>query len=157
MTDDGLTDGMKRPTLNVTEAADATGKSRRTIARLLDAGRLDGAEKDDDGTWRIPVEALIAAGLTLHAPSPPDAPVSDKAPPPPPPDALDTLRAEMADWRRRAEVAEAVAAERAAALEDVRSALAMANRMLLPSDSAPLTADGAVPSRTPPRRRWWKR
>jgi hypothetical protein len=155
MTDDGLTDGMKRPTLNVTEAADATGKSRRTIARLLDAGRLDGAEKDDDGTWRIPVEALIAAGLTLHAPSPPDAAASDETPPAPPRDALDTLRAEMADWRRRAEVAEAVAAERAAALDDVRAALAMANRMLLPSASTQLPVANTASSSS--RRRWWKR
>jgi hypothetical protein len=147
---------MKRPTLNVTEAADATGKSRRTIARLLDAGRLDGAEKDDDGTWRIPVEALIAAGLTLHAPSPPDAPVSDDTPLAPPPDAFDTLRAEVADWRRRAEVAEAVAAERAAALDDVRTALEMANRMLssgIPTPT-PVAADVLPPAA---RRRWWKR
>ena len=63
-----------RPVLSITEAAIATGKSRRTIARLLDAGRLDGAERDDAGTWRIPAEALIAAGLTLYAPAPPDAP-----------------------------------------------------------------------------------
>jgi hypothetical protein len=117
--------------LSITEAAIATGKSRRTIARLLDAGRLDGAERDDAGTWRIPAEALIAAGLTLYAPAPPDAPSTT-----PPPIAserqVDALRAELADWRRRAEVAEAIAAERAAALDDVRTALAMANRMLAP-------------------------
>ena len=63
-----------RPVLSITEAAIATGKSRRTIARLLDAGRLDGAERDDAGTWRIPVEALIAAGLTLYAPRHPTRP-----------------------------------------------------------------------------------
>jgi len=104
--------------LTITEAADAAGKSR-SIGRLLDAGRLDGAEKDDAGTWRIPVDSLIAVGLTLHAPTPPDA---TPTPETPPADTLDALRAELADWRRRAEVAEAIAAERAA-LDDVRTAL----------------------------------
>ena len=132
----------KRPTLTVSAAAAATGKSRRTIGRLLDAGRLDGAEQDEAGTWHIPVDALIAAGLTLHAPSPPDVTPTDATPLAPRPDDLDRLRAEVADWRRRAEVAEAVAAERAAALNDVRTALDLANRMLTtgtpPSAPTPL-------------------
>jgi hypothetical protein len=150
---------MKRPTLTVSAAADATGKSRRTIGRLLDAGRLDGAEQDETGTWHIPVDALIAAGLTLHAPSLPDeALTDDPAPAPPPPAALDALRAEVADWRRRAEVAEAVAAERAAALDDVRQALAMANRMLTSGAPTPPPATEAASSpASSPRRRWWKR
>jgi hypothetical protein len=121
-----------RPVLSVTEAAHATGKSRRTVARLLDTGRLDGAERDSAGTWRIPVEALIAAGLTLHAPAPPDATSTTAPLTAPPIDPLDALRAELADWRRCAEIAEAIAAERANALDDVRTALAMANRMLAP-------------------------
>ena len=125
--------------LTITEAADAAGKSR-SIGRLLDAGRLDGAEKDDAGTWRIPVDALIAVGLTLHAPTPPDA---TPTPEPPAANTLDALRAELADWRRRAEVAEAIAAERAAALDDVRTALDIANRMLAPGPPT----DTATPHR----------
>ena len=61
-----------------------------------------------------------------------------------------SLRAELADWRRRAEVAEAIAAERAAALEDVRTALDIANRMLGPGPSTNPTA-------TPPPRRMFDR
>ena len=138
-----------RPVLSITEAAIATGKSRRTIARLLDAGRLDGAERDDAGTWRIPAEALIAAGLTLYAPAPPDAPSTTPPPTAPPTDPLDALRAELADWRRRAEVAEAIATERAAALDDVRTARAMANRMLAPgppTEGPPTPPPAASPS-----------
>jgi hypothetical protein len=134
-----------RPMLTVTEAATATGKSRRSIGRLLDAGRLDGAEKDEADIWRIPVEALIAAGLTLHAPSPPDAARTVDTSASPPADALDHLRAELADWRRRAEVAEAIAAERAAALDDVRTALDLATRMLPPGP--PRTDLAPSPSR----------
>ncbi len=122
-----------RPVLSVTEAATATGRSRRSIGRLLDQGRLDGAVRDATG-WHIPVEALIAAGLPVHAPMPPEVASTPATTAPPtalPTDALDDLRAELADWRRRAEVAEAIAAERAAALDDVRTALAMANRMLM--------------------------
>ena len=142
-----------RPVFSVTEAAAATGKSRRTIAWLLDAGRLDGAVRDATG-WHIPVEALIAAELPVYAPTPAvdTLPPSTPAPPPTaPPTDLDALRAELEDWRRRAEVAEAIAAERAAALDDVRSALAMANRMLAPGPPPPApTAIPPAPAPIPP-------
>ena len=152
---------MSRPTFTVTAAARATGKSRRTIARMLDAGELADAHRDDAGAWVIPADALIAAGLTLHAPSPPD-PVS--APTPTPlADPVADLRAEVAEWRRRAEVAEAVAAERAAALDDVRSALALAQRMLLPGPDVATAVAMPAPTDTlrvepaPARRRRWRR
>lgn len=176
-----------RPSFTVTAAATATGKSRRTIGRMLDADELPGATRDDSGTWSIPAEALLAAGLTLHAPAPPDPP-PDPAPnsraldPLPGPEAdpaeLAKLRAELADWRRRAEVAEAVADERAAALADVRQALDLATRMLpastTPTGEFPNAVDAefshpVTPSVTSPeaansrgetvlvRRRWWHR
>jgi len=140
-----------RPVLSVTEAATATGRSRRSIGRLLDQGRLDGAVRDATG-WHIPVEALIAAGLPVYAPTPAvDTPTPSMPAPPtaPPPTDLDALRAELADWRRRAEVAEAIAAERAAALDDVRTALEMANRMLMPGTSAEGSSTGPSPTVTP--------
>lgn len=154
-----------RPTFTVTGAAAATGKSRRTIGRMLDAGELVGAHRDDTGAWSIPAEALLGAGLQLHAPTPP-------GPVPPPPDsapqephgrareavpaAVDAehLRAELADWRRRAEVAEAIAAERAHALDDVRAALALAQRML-PAGPTPSTT--SPPPAPAPRRRLFSR
>jgi hypothetical protein len=163
-----------RPVLTITEAADATGKSRRTIARLLDAHKLDGAERDEAGTWRIPSEALIAAKLTLHAPSPPDA-VPEAVPPTSTPadsTEADHLRAELADWRHRAQVAEsrrelaehdrdaarAVATERAESLADLRVAL----RMLAAGPQTPTPAPPSTPSTSPPptvdpRYRWWRK
>ncbi len=168
MTPDDAGTQRARPVLTLTEAAAATGKSRRTVGRLLDAGRFDGAQRDDAGTWRIPVDALLAAGLTLHAPSPPTDASADVAPvvptwtPSPSPDELTAVRAELADWRRRAEVAEAVAEERGAALADLR-------RLVAPITAAPIGTGAphdrmtAAPIPEPPaaagdrRARWWRR
>lgn len=154
-----------RPTLSITEAAAAAGVSRRTISRRIEAGDVPGAEKDDDGKWLIPPEGLIVAGYELTAPeSEPDqaepepAPVEPE-PASPAPDEIAALTAELADWRRRAEVAEAVAAERAAALEDVRTTLAMAQRMLTAGESpAPTPApEPSAPAERKPGRlaRWF--
>lgn len=135
-----------RPFLSITEAAEAAGKSRRSIGRMLDSGRLDGAKRDEAGTWRIPVDALLAAGLSLHAPSPPDdVPAPQETAPAP--DALNALRVELADWRRRAEVAEAIAAERADALSDARLALRALTTGTTPPD----------PPTVEPRPRWWRK
>ncbi len=134
----------------ITEAAEATSRSRRTIGRMLDAGQLEGAHREGDGgSWRIPVEALLAAGLTLHAPEPPEPAPPTPARPSPvgtPTDDVE-LRAELAEWQRRAEVAEAVAAERAAALDDLRTALALAQRML--GTSAPADSPTPTPEQRP--------
>ena len=113
-----------RPELSITEAAHAAGKSRRTIGRMLDAG------------------------LNLHPPEPPEPAEPTPARPSPvgtPTDDVE-LRAELAEWQRRAEVAEAVAAERADTLDDLRTALALAQRML--GTSAPV--DSPTPSADQP-------
>lgn len=104
-----------RPSLTLREAADACSLSMKQMRRHATAGRFLNATKDARGQWRIPVTDLIAAGFHLHA-SPPTEPVPER-------DELDELRAEVADLRRRAEVAEALARERAEALDYERSAL----------------------------------
>ena len=156
------TEATDRPTFTVSSAAQVTGKSRRTIARMLDAEALPGATRDDSGAWCIPLEALLAAGLQVHAPSPPDdqQEATERSLTPTEATEAEQLRAELADWRRRAEVAEAIAAERAAALADVRSALDLAQRMLPASTpSTPSTTPTPIPT-TPtaePRPRWWRK
>jgi len=145
---------MTRPTFTVSAAAEATGKSRRTIGRLLDDDLLPGAYRDESGAWCIPTEGLLAAGLALHAPSPPDvAPAAAIAAAV---DPVDALRAELADMRRRAEVAEAIAIERGAALDDVRAALALAQRMLTAGDVPPAVEPEHVQSAPGRRARWWR-
>ncbi|MFB7032102.1 MULTISPECIES: helix-turn-helix transcriptional regulator [unclassified Streptomyces] len=61
-----------RPLLTQREAASACGVSRSTIRRRREAGELPGCVQDEERGWLIPVEALLAAGFRLHAPSPPE-------------------------------------------------------------------------------------
>ncbi len=139
--------------LTAAEAAEITGKSRRTIGRLLNAGHLSGAERTPQG-WRIPRAALDA--LTLNASNVEHGPTS----PTPDADTLTALRAELADWQRRAEVAEAVAAERADALADARASLALAQRLaaLNLAENAPYRTEAReITEHAEPARRWLPR
>ena len=77
------TDG--RTELTVTEAARAAGVDRRMISRKIDddqfpnAHRSDGKRGPGTGPWLIPVEDLLAAGLTLRPPA--DGATPSKPPP----------------------------------------------------------------------------
>ena len=143
----------ERPMLTFSEAAHAASVDRRTIRRWKDGGKLPNAVMVE-GVWRVPVEDLLAAGAQLHAPTPPDEPD-----PTPPPDELERLRAEVAEYRRRAEVAEAVAEERGAALDDARLALraltageeARRDRFTWQPDDVTVTPPPEKP------KRWWRR
>lgn len=91
---------------------------------MLAAGELVGAHKIA-GEWQIPLEALLAAGLRLYAPTPPDTTTSTTSPPDTTTSAeLAMLRAEVVRLSHRAEMAEALASERAEALADMRSVIA---------------------------------
>lgn len=105
------------------QAVEVTGKSRSTLHRKRDMLRQAGAHQDADGVWRIPVSALVACGL-LDTPAAPAGGVSDTRVRPPnvtpvtPPGEtphdqhLEQLRRALAEAEKRAEVAEARAAER---------------------------------------------
>ncbi len=119
-----------RPTFTITDAATACSVSRKTITRKLAELAIHGAAKDDDGVWRIPVEALLAVGLhpgrslpeAGHATVRPVAP----APVPARPVDQDTITIPRDRWddvRIRLARAEAEAAERGLALADARLAL----------------------------------
>ena len=71
------------------------------------------------------------------------------------PDQVDQLRAELEEWRRRAEVAEAVAAERLARAETAERALRAAEAALAGRGSPPPTQEGgtAPVAGTPPAER----
>ena len=119
-----------RPTFTITDAATACSVSRKTITRKLAELAIHGAAKDDDGVWRIPVEALLAVGLHPGR-SLPEAghatvrPVA-AAPVPVRPVDQDTITIPRDRWddvRIRLARAEAEAAERGLALADARLAL----------------------------------
>ncbi|ATL80257.1 helix-turn-helix domain-containing protein [Streptomyces malaysiensis] len=99
---------MERPRLSQKEAAAACGVSLSTIRRYRDGGRFPGAERDPVRGWLIPVEDLLAAGLRVNAPAPPDEqPVSEGDRSPAAPAA--ELLSELAQERHRRQLAEAEA------------------------------------------------
>ena len=122
--------GSTRPMFTITDAATACSVSRKTITRKLPELAVHGAAKDDDGVWRIPVEALLAVGLhpgrSLSAVAP-----SAARPVPPVPTASrpadqDTVTISRDRWddvRIRLARSEAEASERGLALADARLAL----------------------------------
>jgi hypothetical protein len=83
-------------------------------------------------------------------------------------DLVECLRAEVVEWQRRAEVAEAIAAERLARAESAERALATAEAALQrmtppagpgPSDRSPAPREAAPtePEPAPPPRSWLER
>jgi hypothetical protein len=71
---------MDRPLLTLREAAAASGNSYSTLRRRREAGAFPGATKDAARGWVVPVEDLLAAGIRLNAPAPPDPPAEDAPP-----------------------------------------------------------------------------
>jgi len=118
-----------RPTLTLTEAAKATGVSRKTLRRRLDAhefpnaSRLDGPAGDSSGPWVIPIADLLGAGFTLHSSD--DVQVEDK------PDdhsvdlRIHDLEHELALERERRRAADDLRAAAERNAEDLRTALRM--------------------------------
>jgi hypothetical protein len=121
--------GAARPTFTITDAAASCSVSRKTITRKLPELAGHGAAKDEDGVWRIPVEALLAVGLHpgRSLPQAVASPRPSAAPAPPPestvPDTITVPRDRWDDLRIRLARAEAEASERALALADARLAL----------------------------------
>jgi hypothetical protein len=119
-----------RPMFTITDAATSCSVSRKTITRKLPELAIHGAAKDDDGVWRIPVEALLAVGLHPGRSLPEVSPVATRAVTQavsptrdPQVDTVTIPRDRWDDVRIRLARAEAEAAERALALADARLAL----------------------------------
>ena len=138
-------------------AADACSVSVRTVRRYLSDDRIPGAEKVD-GQWRIPASGLVAAGLEPGRPAPPPRDHVDVA-------AVeaerDSLRREVSAQRARAEVAEALAADRAEHVADLRRSIEDLRRQLPPAPPAgdaenrPAGATDSTPAPDPePASRW---
>lgn len=119
-----------RPSWTLSEAAERTGASRSTIRRYRETGKFPNAYKGTDKQWRVPIEDLLASGLTLsgqaqveqvttlseqpieHAPEP----LSER---------VRELEALLAVERARAAGLERVAAAAEANAADLRMALRM--------------------------------
>ena len=118
----------------------------KTITRRLQALQEHGAVKDSNGQWRIPVEALLAVGLTPGKPTGPDSV---------PGQSTVNVQAEMDGLRHRAELAEALlAAERRS-----NEALTLALRALtagVPAPAATIEAPEQEQDTAPAKRRGWR-
>lgn len=134
-----------RPRWTLSEAARRTGVSRATLLRRIEAGKISGATKTEDG-WSIGVEDLLAAGFHPDRPTPP-IPVHEHvhaAVQPP----MDTVRRiaeleqELAVAHAQRAAAEQVAAER----ERTIQAQAFTLRML---EAAPAPATENQPPAKP--------
>lgn len=125
------------PMVSQAEAARLCRVSTATIRRRRMSGDLADCVQAPDGRgWLIPIPSLVAAGL-LDRVTPPDTVTTRRVSPdttPPsgtpvsPPDTptcdeVEVLRERLRAAEHRAQLAEAIAAERAAALEDARRAL----------------------------------
>jgi hypothetical protein len=122
-----MSDRTDRQDMTIRDVATASGIDRRTLTSQLKDGRFPNAFRATSdrgvakGPWLIPVADLVAAGIEWDA-SPPvhngDGPTSSELRA-----ELVTVRAELAEERSRRLVAEALATERATAIEHLRDAL----------------------------------
>jgi len=129
--------------VTLAQAARHSPLSLATIRRRLQAGKIEGAVRNADRSWSIPVATLVADGIWPSTTPADDD--QDDAPSAPAPDLtaeIERLTAELAAMRHRAQLAERLrdAAERNA--DDLRTAMRMLEA-------------GPAPQRR--RRRWWQR
>jgi hypothetical protein len=119
-------------------AADACGVDPKSIRRRRQQLEDHGSQRNEDGSWSIPLGALLAAGLHPGKPSPPDAPPGQHevggrpASPGAAPEAARIAELERLLTEERAarlleqvqrQAAEQLAAERKAWIADLRLAL----------------------------------
>lgn len=117
------------------KAAHICGVSTSTIRRARQAGKLEGCRVDEvTGGYLIPVPSLLAAGFKLSSPTPSDTVEQPHAThaTTPQADTPDTLHKELLELREkliraehRAQLAEAVADERAKVIQAQKIALKM--------------------------------
>lgn len=155
---------MSRPSWTLSEAADLCSVSRSTVRRYREAGKFPHAFKDSGGVWKVPLEDLLAQGL-----SPVDPALS--AVPEPVEDGLAErvreLESALAVERARNEGLERLAASAEANAADLRLALRMLESAPVAAQDEPMSSSTeqvavSVPERGPepaeqPRRRWWRR
>lgn len=145
------------PTMSMGEAVRLTGASRSTMQRRLAAGQIEGAYRNAEGGWVVPMSGLLAAGFVPRT-TPAEEPLEAD------PDEIAALRAEIDRLsaavaeipRLRGEI-ETLSAVNAAQAEHIRDfRVALETIRALPSGPPAKTAEPASVE-PEPRRRWWKR
>lgn len=161
LTDQGITGGTTA-VFSMKQAAEVAGVSVSTLRRRRDDLVAAGADISPDG-WKVPVTALVACGLLpgegLHKTEKPTSPEprhQDKQETAAQAQHLEELTAqvrdlerEVAEWRRRAEVAEARAEERGRALDTLRVANETERMALRMLTAGTTTAPATQPAQEP--------
>lgn len=151
-----MTQTTDRPSWSLTQAAAETGISLSTLKRKKQGGAFPNAHKDHEGRWLIPVTDLIAAGLRPGRPRPPDQLSTAQTPTEPVSELrqelIDLLQqrtpdAELAEYRRRAEVAEAKLEGAQARLEERQRLVEALQSALRQLEAAPV--DMPIPESLP--------
>jgi Helix-turn-helix domain len=124
-----------RPVWTIKEAAERCAVSTSTVRRYREAGRFPNAFKDTAGTWKVPLEDLLAVGWRPRDPTlstltelplstlserPPEQPNEQEQT-----DRIRELEQTLALERARADHLERIAALAQANAEDLRMALRM--------------------------------
>ena len=175
--------GLTGVTFTVREAAQACAVHANTVRRRLKSGEFPNAFRDHVGTWKIPVVDLEAAGLRPQRSRAVDHP-SDVVVVPDLPSRVspssagmptlreayeaivaletesDALRDQVAELARRAEMAEMLAIERAARIDDLRVALRALEAVNLTPEQRAASQPAVTPpapSEPTPRRGWFRR
>ena len=150
-----MNDRTDRRVVTIRDAAVASGIDRRALTRQLNDGVFPNAFREHSaqgvakGPWLIPLEDLVAAGIAVDESRLRDNGasfsnqgtsaqlLSDSLR-----SELDGVRVELAEERSRRRVAEALAEERATAIEHLRDALktmeALATAAPAPPDAEPV-------------------
>lgn len=115
--------------LSVREAADAAGVSEATIRRRIKSGVIANARVDADGTWRIDPADLDAVRVAPR----PAAPARPRTPSASVNAQVAQLQTDLAVQTAKREAAEKLAAERAATIDTLRSALALIQQEPVPT------------------------
>lgn len=150
-----------RPAFTLSEAAERTGASRSTIRRYRESGKFPNAYKDTDKQWRVPVEDLLASGLSLSGQAQTEqvsTPIGQSTPPAGEPlsERVRELEGLLSIERARAAGLERIAAAAEANAADLRMALKMIEAMR-PEQAEPAQAqpeskptEQAAPAQTEP-------
>lgn len=155
--------------LSLSQAAKQAGKSKSTIGRAIESGRLS-ARKNQDGTFSIDPSELFRAfpkggpGTTISRTggairNPTDGTLGTSANP----DEIKALREELAKAVQQAAAAEAIAEERAETIADLRIRLDREGEerrkltAILTDQTRQSEPDPAAPAVPPAPRSWWRR
>ena len=154
---------MKHPddvsSLTISQVVQATGQARRAVQRQIRNGTFANAFREKrpggsgEGVWRIPIDDLSAAGIVVDE-LVLDPAESNPAPGPSVPlqDELARLRAELSEELALRMVAEALAEERANALEHARVELGVLSAAAGNDSATRQAAQRNLPAR--PRGNW---